>query len=236
MSRTNKIDELFTTPCYVIDILPEQVPKDSPGQYFAFEEYYFENHRQRLFEDFADILLKLNCYYDMHVSFQEEWVVNPSPKMFYNQILACVTEKTYMNIMMEKENAMVIVNGEDLYLSVYNPNLKMQKLLSALAQAKGLFFRKSSEENLHDHIVSELFENRSVSAFVWLIGHGRELEFCYNGTHCFVTKSHSSSFVSLWIGQFEQAFPSVEVLWSDAMIDGCTLEEIWNKVKFETLF
>ena len=33
------IDELLQLPCWNIDILPEQVPKDSPGQYFAVEKY-----------------------------------------------------------------------------------------------------------------------------------------------------------------------------------------------------
>ena len=33
------VDELLQTPCWIIDILPGQVPKDSPGQYFAVEYY-----------------------------------------------------------------------------------------------------------------------------------------------------------------------------------------------------
>ena len=33
------IDELLQLPYWNIDILPEQVPKDSPGQYFAVEKY-----------------------------------------------------------------------------------------------------------------------------------------------------------------------------------------------------
>ena len=32
------VDELLQCPYWVIDILPSQVPKDSPGQYFAVEE------------------------------------------------------------------------------------------------------------------------------------------------------------------------------------------------------
>ena len=29
------IEELLQSPYWIIDILPSQVPKDSPGQYFA---------------------------------------------------------------------------------------------------------------------------------------------------------------------------------------------------------
>ena len=34
------IDELLLTEYWIIDVLPVQVPKDSPGQYFAVERYF----------------------------------------------------------------------------------------------------------------------------------------------------------------------------------------------------
>ena len=34
------IDELLQAPYWIVDILPEQVPADGPGQYFAVERYY----------------------------------------------------------------------------------------------------------------------------------------------------------------------------------------------------
>ena len=39
MASTNKQEELLQSPYWIIDILPSQVPKDSPGQYFTIEEY-----------------------------------------------------------------------------------------------------------------------------------------------------------------------------------------------------
>ena len=39
----NQIDKLLNTPYWVIDILPAQVPKDSPGQYFTIEDYFLKN-------------------------------------------------------------------------------------------------------------------------------------------------------------------------------------------------
>ena len=38
----NRIEELLNTPYWIIDILPYQVPKDSPGQYFAIEDYFLK--------------------------------------------------------------------------------------------------------------------------------------------------------------------------------------------------
>ena len=41
------IDDLLQLPYWIIDILPEQVPKDSPGQYFAVEKYFLEEKPKR---------------------------------------------------------------------------------------------------------------------------------------------------------------------------------------------
>ena len=35
------MEELLQKPCWVIDFLPEQVPADAAGQFFAVEEYAF---------------------------------------------------------------------------------------------------------------------------------------------------------------------------------------------------
>ena len=58
------IEELLEQPYYIMDILPMQVPTDSGRQYFKVEQYYL-NHVERLSCLFADVLLKLNCYYDL---------------------------------------------------------------------------------------------------------------------------------------------------------------------------
>ena len=39
------IDELLQCSYWIIDILPSQVPKDSPGQYFAVEDYFLQDDR-----------------------------------------------------------------------------------------------------------------------------------------------------------------------------------------------
>ncbi len=62
----DQIDELLEQPYWVVDILPEQVPANSPGQYFAVEDYYLKKPRiAALHRKFAEILLKLNCYFDL---------------------------------------------------------------------------------------------------------------------------------------------------------------------------
>ena len=41
----NRIEELLHSPYWIVDILPAQVPKDSPGQYFAIERYFLQEKR-----------------------------------------------------------------------------------------------------------------------------------------------------------------------------------------------
>ena len=53
----SEIDELLTKPCWIIDILPEQVPGNGPGQFFAIEKAFL--HDPDLRRKQADLLLKL---------------------------------------------------------------------------------------------------------------------------------------------------------------------------------
>ncbi len=64
------IDELLQTPYWIVDILPEQVPENADGQYFSVERYFLRPARRRaLRRRYAELLLRLNCYEDMAVSF-----------------------------------------------------------------------------------------------------------------------------------------------------------------------
>ena len=36
------IEELLEKPYWIIDILPKQVPKDSPGKYFTVEDFFLK--------------------------------------------------------------------------------------------------------------------------------------------------------------------------------------------------
>ena len=44
-----------------------------------------------------------------------------------------------MNIMIDRENVMLIVNGNDLYMHLYNSNREFMGLVEKLAGEEGLF-------------------------------------------------------------------------------------------------
>lgn len=73
------VEELLQCPYWIIDILPSQVPKDTPGQYFAVEKYFLQGDRiKEIKQKHINLILKLNCYRD--ISIDEETVINPLPK------------------------------------------------------------------------------------------------------------------------------------------------------------
>lgn len=89
---------------------------------------------------------------------------------------------------------------------------------------------------LHERIVRELLKQKSFAALIWLIEHGRELEFSVDGVPCFISRSGSDQHVSLWVDGNQQAFDSMEQLIENAVIGQNRLLDIWDSIQISTLF
>lgn len=126
-----RIDELLNTPYWIVDVLPAQVPKDSPGQYFRIEEFLLREQLAEIKKKHLNMILKLNCYMDITV----EGTPNPSPK----QIKAIMDEK-YVYIMVGE--AMILSEPDDTHLTVFNPDDQLLELIKTLAAGEGLFVWK----------------------------------------------------------------------------------------------
>ena len=140
MNRTEevieKIEKLLEKPCWVIDILPYQVPKESAGQYFAVEEYYLkEPQNRKLRQCFIGILLKLNCYYDFLVYYNDRIIEKPSPEQLEDMIL---NNTDTVDILLQ-EDVLITIRNDDTYLTVYDPDEKLLETLKQLSAVHGLF-------------------------------------------------------------------------------------------------
>ncbi len=62
------------------------------------------------------------------------------------------------------------------------------------------------------------------------------MEFMYNDTEYFISRSGSSKYVSLWEGKTEQSFDTMTKLVEDSNFNGNSLLEIWAEVEIATLF
>ena len=128
------IEELLQCPYWIIDILPAQVPSDSPGQYFAVEKYFLQGGRiKEIKQKHIGLILKLNCYRDISIS--DETVINPLPKHIADEM-----KKRYLYIMTGE--SMILSEPDDTHLTVFNPDSELLELIGQIASGEGLFVWK----------------------------------------------------------------------------------------------
>ncbi len=144
------IDELIEKPYWIVDILPEQVSKKSGGQYFAIEQFYLsEPQNSELRRKYADLILKLNCYYDIFIlddlaEDSECGELNPDPKKFVRCFVGEYA-KNSVRFSVRDENTLIVSNKDDTYLTIYNPAERTLALIRRLADAEGLYLWKPVE-------------------------------------------------------------------------------------------
>ena len=66
--------------------------------------------------------------------------------------------------------------------------------------------------DLHEYLANELCNNKSLGALTYLLEKGREFEFSYKGTLCFISRSETQKEVSIWIDKKEHAFDNIDDL------------------------
>ena len=133
------IDELLRKPYWIIDILPKQVPKDSPGQFFTVEKYYLcEEQLSAIKQKHINLVLKLNCY--KRISIDAESEVNPSPERIAEEM-----RSRSLYIMMN--DSMILSEPDDTHMTVFNPDRDTLELIRELASAEGLFVWQPPMEN-----------------------------------------------------------------------------------------
>lgn len=135
----NIVERLLESPCWVVDMLPMRVPQDCRGQFFAVEQHYLTSpEHERLCQRFADVLLKLNCYHDLHVSHDDEWVKNPVPTTL-DAWLSNALQHGHLCALIDEGEALITASGGDTNLTLYNPSPSLLELVGKLASAAGLF-------------------------------------------------------------------------------------------------
>ena len=130
------IEELLQCPYWIVDILPSQVPGDSPGQYFSVEKYFLQGDRlDEIKQKHIDLILKLNCYRDISIS--DETVINPLPDHIADEM-----KKRYLYIMIGE--SMILSEPDDTHLTVFDPDPQLLELIRQIAAGQGLFVWKPS--------------------------------------------------------------------------------------------
>ena len=135
------IEKLLSEPYWIVDILPKQVPANAGGQYFTIEKYFLSPpHVDAIYQKFANVLLKLNCYVDLAVFKVEDesWVENPAP----DDLERLVLERRPLFAVLKQSQAMLSITGDDHNMTVYGPNDETLVLISTIASSEGLYVWK----------------------------------------------------------------------------------------------
>ena len=128
---------------WVIDLLPRRVPVDGAGQFFAVESHLLQGgHLEQLAHKFANILLKLNCYYDLRVNCGDVEVLNPAPEQLEQLVWQCVTAgdlPAFMHIAIDLAPTTITLARGDSNMALDRPTDDILQLVEQLAHAEGLF-------------------------------------------------------------------------------------------------
>ena len=137
-SDNGLIERLLTTPYRVIDFLPRRVPDGGEGQFFAAEKFFRERCGAELRKKFADILLKLNCYYSFEVfaDYSDEGVRDPAPEELAELILG---NETALNVLIGSEDVLITLDTDDTGMTVYNAKEEFLDLTGQIASSCGMF-------------------------------------------------------------------------------------------------
>lgn len=89
---------------------------------------------------------------------------------------------------------------------------------------------------LHEYLADELCNKKSLGALIYLLGKGREFEFSYKGTLCFISSSETQKEVSIWVDKQEYSSDDIDKLAETKIFDNKSLLEIWSDIEIEYLF
>ena len=134
----DRIEPYFERPYWVVDILPLQVPADSPGPYFAVEQYFLQEPRlSALRRKYLELFLKLNCYFDMEIPEKK----NPRPEALEELVMSRAVYALF-----GEEHTLCVLNYDDTNMTVYDPSERFRSIMEMLAGAEGLFFWQPPQE------------------------------------------------------------------------------------------
>ena len=141
------IEHLIDGPYWVADILPKRVPAGKPDRYFDVEKYFLQKDRIReIYRRYAEIFIRLNCYYGMAVSFDqgETWEEDPDPSDFVKNVLEA-PDTAQLRVLFPAQNAMIDLDLGYTDLTVYDSDSNILDLLRPMLLAEGFFLWPGEE-------------------------------------------------------------------------------------------
>ena len=143
MDIDSEMEALLNKKMQIIDIFPRKVLPKADNRYFGAERY-FQRNRSEFDRKLTNIIIKLNCYYDVTAVTEDKITETPKTEELLSLLEKCFSGgKSYVNILLPECEVLLTFNSDDLYMTVYNAHGEVAELISQLVCAEGLFFREA---------------------------------------------------------------------------------------------
>jgi hypothetical protein len=145
--KTEEMTERFLQKTYrIIDVLPERVSEDRASQYFVFDDYLRnEDNIKDLHKRFIRLFLKLECYYEMSVSYDlETYEKDPAPDELADRILD-LHQSDRLRVFLS-DLMMIDYDASDSNMTVYGEDAQRPDLLKELVLSEGLFLWRPEDQ------------------------------------------------------------------------------------------
>ena len=143
------IERLLREDYRIIDILPGRVSEENAQRYFAAERYFLkEENLKQIRKRFAHFLIKLNCYFEMEVSYDDPdtFYTDPDPELLATRIIDLPLNGS-LRVLIDDSRMMIDLDGSDTWMTVYGGDENRAKLIKTLARSEGLFLWTPEKEN-----------------------------------------------------------------------------------------
>ncbi len=152
MEIFDPVERLLNEPYLLVDLFPKRVPADCATRYFSAERFFLSDPQHaEIAERFVRFLLKLNCYEAFRFidPGTDESFEPADAEAAANALRACLHSETpaALLILLPDADALITLDRDDLYLTLYHPSPALTETVRMLAAAEGLFAREPEPEN-----------------------------------------------------------------------------------------
>lgn len=134
-------DTLFDAPYWLLDIVPSQIPQSRAADYAAREKDYRQPKKlEALYSLFAELLAVVSKRYAavLTVFPEDKQTETPSGRQIAEAIRTH-SRRGAVQLLLPKERSLLVLDAEDLYMTVYQPQPALLSLLRTEAEKRNLF-------------------------------------------------------------------------------------------------
>ncbi len=134
------IEELLDCPYRIADLFPARVSSVFAEQYrLALKHFAASDSLSLIYRGYGEIVLILNCYYDLLVSFDGMCFDQIADAKPFLEKLSALQAPERFRCLLPKEKILLDLDPPDTWMCVYGNEPGFDKMFEALCQSRGFF-------------------------------------------------------------------------------------------------